>query len=121
MKCKCGSEANNQVLTPEGPHYGKLVCAVCGAWLCWMSRPFKAIDLTKVPKAEASAPLPALTGASERQIAFGERCRSDMLMKLEDDLSPELFSAMRTITSCTFWIANVNKPVRQIRWPQEWT
>ena len=120
MKCnKCGCEANNQVLTPEGPHYGKVICENCKGWLAWLPRPALPIDPAKVPQQEPDAPLPPLTGASERQIAFGERCRVSMMLR--SDLSPHLYSGMQTITEATFFIANHERPAKAIRWPKEWS
>jgi len=123
MTCKCGSQANNQVLTPGEQHYGKVVCASCGKWLAWLPRPARPIDKAKLPKPLAlGAELPKLTGKSPAQIAFGERCREKMIHEQScSSLSAEMFEAMKTITDCTFWIANANKAPNLLRWPEEWS
>jgi|PlaIllAssembly_1097288.scaffolds.fasta_scaffold05025_4 hypothetical protein len=122
MKCKrCQTEANHQVLTPEGPHYGKVVCALCGTWLAWLPRPAAPLNMAKLPKVEPGYQLPPLTGVSQKQIDFGVRCRANMLGRLQTSLVKEVYEAMQTIKDSTFWIANNDKPAAQIRWPQEWS
>ena len=122
MKCKrCQSEANNQVLTPDGPHYGKLVCASCGNFLTWLGRPVLPINPAKLPKRDEGDPLPQMTGRSPAQIALGEGCRNMMMRKLKDRLAKNLYDAMLTIRDATFWIANKDRSAEQIRWPHEWS
>lgn len=121
MQCKrCGMEANDQVLTPEGPHYGKVVCKKCGCWLTWLPRPPLPIDKSKLPWHPEGAPLPKLTGASQKQIEYGEQCRALMIARFQA-LDVQLYAAMLTITDATFWIANKDRAVDQIRWPKEWS
>jgi hypothetical protein len=121
MKCKqCNSEANNQMLTPEGPHYGKLVCASCGRFLAWLPRPVLPINPAKLPSHPIGVPLPKLQGKSPAQIAFGENCRYAVIARLKEQSSPMMAAAL-TIQDATFWIANCKKDVAQIRWPPEWS
>lgn len=126
MKCKCGCEANDQVLTPEGPHYGKVVCQVCRKFLSWLPYPNRPVDPAKVPRLVSGDPLlsgelPKLKGRSPAQIAFGERCRSALIAKGRTCLDRYLYEAMLTITESTFWIANHEREPKQIRWPHEWS
>ena len=122
MKCKrCGSEANNQeVMPPSGPHYGKLVCASCGNFLQWLPWPRKPIDPAKMPSHPQGAPLPALKGASDKQVLFGEKCRAEMLLRVTS-LEQSLWSAIQTIDDATWWIANRDKSVASIHWPHTWS
>ena len=121
MRCSCGSEANDQVLTPEGPHYGKVICQVCKRFLTWMPYPNKPIKPEKLPKFKMGDPLPQLTGRSPRQIEFGANCRAAMLHRLRLALPSDVYQAAHTITDCTFWIANKDRHAPQIRWPHEWS
>ena len=102
MKCKrCGSEANNQeVMPPSGPHYGKLVCASCGNFLQWLPWPRKPIDPAKMPSHPQGAPLPALKGASDKQVLFGEKCRAEMLLRvtsLEQSMRDALYAHLQRL------------------------
>ena len=122
MQCKlCGSTANDQVLTPEGPHYGKVVCQVCQRFLAWMPYPVKPINPDKLPKHPCGDPLPALVGVSPAQVAKGEFCRNYMLPRMEVVFSEALVAAARTITAATFWIASSHGAVQAVRWPRDWS
>jgi len=123
MKCKCGSEANDQVLTPDGPHYGKVVCQVCRAFLGWLPRPKvpeQPLDEEKLPQAQDHLLWPQLKGASERQVAYGDTCRFKLLDALEGRVTERVYSAAVTIADATFWIANKDRAPADIRWPKEW-
>jgi len=121
MRCSCGSEANDQVLTPEGPHYGKVVCQVCRKFLSWMPYPNKPVDPAKLPKHPPGDPLPKLTGRSPAQVDFGARCRDMMLVRMKAKLTPEMYDAALTIADAIFWIANKDRLPAQMRWPHEWS
>lgn len=122
MRCKrCNAEANNQVLTPEGPHYGKVVCAVCGTFLTWLPTPYRAPDMTKVPVCNPQDNLPPLKGAvSERQRDYAMNMRAMLIHKAESRLDPVLFAAMRQIQDAGFWMGNKDRAVTELRWPKEW-
>lgn len=124
MKCKrCGAEANDQVLTPEGPHYGKLVCKVCRTFLGWLPKPPTPelpLDEEKLPQADNMDMLPALKGVSERQIEFGGNCRSKLLDAMHGRVSERIYRAAVTIVDSTFWIANKDRQPNQVKWPREW-
>ena len=121
MKCRrCGCEANKIERTPNGPHYAKLVCAVCGTFLNWMPRPVYPVNMAKVPKFDPSTALPLLVAKSDSQTALASNCRRDMLARLEGELDANLFAAMRLINDPTWWIGNAKKAPSAIHWPKEW-
>ncbi len=44
-QCRCGSEKYGLKLTPEGPHYGKLLCDACGRFGGWAPKPRLTLEV----------------------------------------------------------------------------
>jgi hypothetical protein len=123
MPCpKCGTdEVVRTLMGPESPHYAKLEC-IDGHFIKWLrTPPVEVGGLNLPPGIPEGQPLPALSG-SPAQVEYAKSVRPAKLaaIKAEPMATERLLAAMRGITSASWWIANKERPLAEIRWPKEW-
>lgn len=120
-KCpSCGSLTVRNITLPDGPHYGKVICAVCARFLRWL--PFPSVPLEKLivpPAPPAGTPLPDLIGTTG-QVSWAGELRRTMMLKAAASLPSNIAEAALTITDATWWIANKDRDPVDYRWPRTW-
>jgi len=52
-----------------------------------------------------------------KQVAFGESVRRSMLAVLRRSAPEDVLELLLSVKDATWWIANRNKPLDEIRWP----
>jgi len=100
-----------------GPHHAKRVCAKCGKFLGWVGTPKVPLNKLRLPEFRGIA---QLTG-SEKQIRWATTLRVTMtesVARIEGQ--PALAEAMWAIADSSWWIANKDRSLHEIRWPTSW-
>lgn len=73
-----------------------------------------------VPTYDAIALIP-LVGATDAQVSFGKKVRSDKLGEWRPDLPGPVYEALKGIADATWWLANKDNDSSNIGWPLSWT
>lgn len=95
----------------------ELVCSNPSRWI--LVSP--SWDVLELPNCGDNPPLAELTVGSSRQIAWAESIRGSMLRSsFKDSRFVKLAAAVKTINDATWWIANRDRRVEDMRWPREW-
>jgi hypothetical protein len=101
-------------------HYGKRVCGNCGAFLGWQAKPEPVPGtgpsdavLALVHRRNKPAPL----RGTPSQLRFAHSLRHTLLFRAERAAAGILHAVATCVRDATWFIANQNKPLNAVRWP----
>jgi hypothetical protein len=104
-----------EVLTPEGPHYSKLVCRECGKFFKWMPRP--APVAMPVVARHAAAPLAEFRAGSAAQIEAARAIRSAWLATCRRAGLNRTAKVLSSVKDASWFLANKDHDLDGLKWP----
>lgn len=118
MVCqRCGSKETRIELCTTGPHYGKVLCSDCGRFIKFAPRPSGGDAPADVMERVVPRTSPVRLRGSERQVQFAESCRDQLLYRTKHGGRPDLHAVAMCVADSSWFIANKEKPLAEIRWP----
>lgn len=113
---QCKSMDLAEVLTPDGPHYGKLSCRACGRFLKWLPRPSSSV----MPEVVRPLGLPAaVLRGTPPQVSAAESIRVTLLRDCRRDGRRDIADVVSSVTDASWFLANKDRRIEALKWPSE--
>lgn len=117
MNCpRCGSPTR-EVLTPDLPHHGKLVCTGAAEhFVKWLARPQGGDEPPVVDRRPFEPPAILVLGTPDQRVS-AESIRATMLRRCRVARLYRTAAVIGAVIDATWFLANRDRELDELRWP----